>query len=120
MSVYRDWEFYGKNKDGSKLYSKQIECLVALDEFDLENMEFYEDDTLFASGYTTSAFAYDHIREAVEKYAEIYPDVMLTVIMSDDIGKGGFMIRNGKFQEFVSYTAYVDMEGHEIEPLEGM
>ena len=120
MSIYRDWEFYGKNKDGSYLTSKQIECLVALDEFDLDGMEFYEDDTLFASGYTTSAFAYEHIQEAVEKYAEIYPEVSLTVIITEDEGKGGFMIRNGKFQEFWASTVYVDGEGREIEPLEGM
>ena len=120
MSVYRDWEFYGKNKSGSFLSSKQIECLVALDEFDLENMEFYEDDTLFASGCTTSAFAYEHIQEAVEKYAEIYPEVILTVIVSDDCGKCGFMLRDGKVQEFESCTVYVDEEGRELDPMDGL
>ena len=120
MSAYRDWEFYGKNKDGSFLSSKQIECLVALDEFDLDGMEWYEDDSMIGSGFTTSTFSYDHIKEAVKKYAEIYPSIILTVIVTDDEGKGGFMIRNGKLQEFTSCTVYVDKEGREIEPLEGL
>ena len=120
MSFYRDWEFYGKNKDGSFLSSKQIECLVALDEFDLESMEWYDDDTMICFGYTTSIYAYENILEAIVKYAEIYPEVILTAIVSDDEGKGGFMLRNGKVQEFTSCTVYVDDEGRELDPMAGL
>lgn len=120
MGVYRDWEFYGKNKDGSSLSSKQIECLVALDEQDLYGMEWKDDDTLIGSGYTESIYAYERIKAAVEQYAKIYPDVNLTVIADEYGEKYGFMIRNGKFQTFESSIIYTDDEGREIDPLSGL
>ena len=117
MGVYREWEFYGKNKDGSSFSSKQIECLVALDEYDLEDMCWHCHDTAIGSGHTESSFAYDRIYQAVEKYAGIYPDVSLTVIADENGEKFGFMIRNGKFQTFESSIIYTDNEGREIDPL---
>ena len=120
MSVYRDWEFYGKNKDGSLLSSKQIECLVALDEQDLGEMEWSDSDTLICSGHTESIYVYERIKAAVEQYAKIYPDVNLTVIADEYGEKYGFMIRNGKFQTFESSIIYTDNEGREIDPLTGL
>ena len=117
MGVYRDWEFYGKNKDGSFLSSKQIECLIALDEYDLDGMEWYDNDTVIGSGYTESSSAYERIGDAVQKYAAIYPEVNLTVIATDGMDKYGFMIRGGKFQRFDSTIVYTDEEGREIDPL---
>ena len=119
MSVYRDWEFYAKNNDGTFLSSKQIECLIAFDEHDLRGMEWYSYDSVIGNGCTNSSFSYDRIRDAVECFGLLYPEVNMTVLVDCNGEKGGFMLRGGKVQDFSSCIVYLDSEGRELDPLNG-
>lgn len=120
MSMYRDWEFHGRNNNGSFLSSKQIECLIALDEFDLDGMEWKDYDTLIGSGFTESFGAYERIEKALDEFAFRYPEANMTVFVDCNGEKCGFMLRNGKVQAFTSCTVYLDGEGRELDPMDGL
>lgn len=80
MSQYRTWEFRGFHQDGSPLASREIEALVAFDEFDLECMTWEQGDALFGWGDTQSIGSYDRIEEAIREFMKVYPEIRLTVI----------------------------------------
>ena len=79
MSVYRSWTFRGCHEDGSPLTSKEIEALVAFDEFDLQDLEWEQGDDLFGWGDTESIWSYDHIEDAIREFKMAHPEIRLTV-----------------------------------------
>lgn len=115
MGMYRTWEFSGRNNDGSYLTSRQIECLVALDEYDLENLTFEEGDLLFGWGNTESIGAYEGIMDALEKFAAIYPEVRLFV--TDQEGSEyAIFVKGGKVREATGRVVYTfDDDGEEVD-----
>ena len=120
MSAYVDWNFYGKNtKTGNLLTSKQIEAFVALDEFDLLNDNFSWDTDYyeFGEGYTESSFAVDHIRETVEKFSKLYPEIRIVALYKYDIAwnPDGFIAENGEVREITGHVKYTyDDNGEEV------
>ena len=117
MSIYRSWEFHGENNDGTALYSKQIECLIALDEFDLDGLEWEDGEEMFGFGDTSSSGAYERIFEALIEFAEIYPEVILTVLVHSETDScpDGFRVQDGKVREFTGFITYrYDDDGTEV------
>ena len=115
MSIHRSWEFYGQNKDGTFLTGRQIEDLIALDEFDFKVIEWEDDVDEFGWGDTESTGAYERVFEALIQYAEMYPDVTLTVYVSVDRYQDGFRMENGKVREFTGQMTYFyDDDGTEV------
>ena len=111
MSIYINWEFYGHN-----MTTKQIETLVSLDEYDLEELE-WEEEYLFGYGQTDSHCAYDRIKEALEEFAKIYPDVSIKVVAfyETEVAPCGFLVENGKCISFTGkITYYRDDNGQEV------
>lgn len=80
MSTDRSWTFRGCHEDGSPLTSKEIEALVALDEFDLEYLEWEQGDDLFGWGDTESIGSYDRIGDAISAFKMMHPEIRLAVI----------------------------------------
>ena len=80
MSQYCTGEFRGCHQDGSPLASREIEALVAFDEFDLECMTWEQGDALFGWGDTQSFGSYAHISDAISAFKMAYPEIRLTVI----------------------------------------
>lgn len=80
MSAYRNWTFRGCHEDGSPLTSKEIEALVALDEFDLQGLEWEQGDDLFGWGDTESIGSYDRIEDAISAFKMMHPEIRLAVI----------------------------------------
>ena len=118
MSTYIRWEFYGHNGDAKAepLTSKQIECLVALDEYDLEGMNWGQ-DYLFGWGETESNLAYDRIEEALTKFAELHPDVTIKVLAyyETEPAPYGFLLENGECIPFTGQIKYYrDDNGGEV------
>lgn len=119
MSIYIRWEFYGHNGDAiaEHLTSKQIESLVALDEFDLEGMNWEQEEYLFGFGETESNAAYDHIEEALTEFAKLWPDVSAKVLAYCDSAPApyGFLLENGKCIPFTGQIRYYrDDNGQEV------
>ena len=117
MSIYIRWEFYGHNGEKAEcLTSKQIESLVALDEYDLEDMN-WEEDYLFGWGKTESNFAYDHIEEALTKFAKLWPDVSAKVLAyyETEPAPYGFLLEHGECIPFTGQIRYYrDDNGQEV------
>ena len=117
MSTYIRWEFYGHNGEKTEhLTSKQIEALVALDEYDLEQMT-WEEDYLFGWGDTTSSSAYNQIEEALGKFAALYPDASVKVLafFETEPAPYGFLIENGTCVPFTGKLKYYrDDNGEEV------
>jgi len=117
MSTYIRWEFYGHNGDNTEpLTSKQIECLVALDEYDLEGMN-WEQDYLFGWGETTSDSAYDHIEEALTEFAKLWPDISVKVLAyyETEPAPYGFLLECGECIPFTGQIKYYrDDNGEEV------
>ena len=122
MGLYREWEFHGLNKDGSNLSYEQIDRLINMDEYDLFDMTCYDDDSLFGFGHTESFGAYERIFNAVQRHAFLYPEINMTVIVrkEPDAMDEGWIVRDGKIQTFTSKRIYLDEQGNEIDPFEGV
>lgn len=103
MSYPMDWQVYGAHKDGSELTSKEIEAFVALDEDDLllDDLDWKPVGSFLASFSTESCGAYTRITDAVEKYAKLFPDVILQVVFRDDLEFYPDMVeaRDGAYHE---------------------
>lgn len=117
MSTYIRWEFYGHNGEKAEpLTSRQIESLVALDEYDLEIMN-WEEEYLFGYGVTESNCAYDRIEEALGEFAKMYPDVCMKVLAcyETEVSPCGFLLENGECIPFTGkVTYYRDDNGEEV------
>ena len=111
------WEFYGHNGDKTEpLTSKQIECLVALDEYDLENMT-WEEDYLFGWGETESSFTYDRIEEALKEWAKMWPNISAKVLAyyETEAAPYGFLLERGNCIPFTGQIKYYrDDNGEEV------
>ena len=120
MSAYVDWNFYGKNtKTGKLLTSKQIEAFVAFDEFDLLTDNFYWDTDYyeFGEGHTEATFAVDHIRETVEKFSKLYPEIRIVALYKYDAAwnPDGFIAENGEVREITGHVKYTyDDNGEDV------
>ena len=117
MSAYRNWEFWGHNNDGTLLTSKQVEALIALDEFDLEDLT-WEEGEMFGWGDTESIFSYDRVEEALEKFAALYPEVTVKVIVQYETEPcpDGFMVKGGNVRPFSGHVVYTyDDDGQEVD-----
>jgi len=108
MGQYIRWEFYGHNGEKTEhLTSKQIESLVALDEYDLESMT-WEEEYLFGFGETESNLAYDRIEEALTEFSKMWPDVSAKVLAYYDTEAApyGFLLENGECIPFTGEIRY--------------
>lgn len=117
MSAYRTWEFWGHNNDGTLLTDKQVECLIALDEYDLDCLT-WEEAEMFGWGETESIFAYDRIEEALKKFSTLYPEVTVKVIVHYETEScpDGFMVKGGKVRPFSGHVVYTyDDDGTTVE-----
>jgi len=116
MSTYIRWEFYGHNGEKEEcLTEDQVKHLIALDHFDLEDLE-WEEAYLFGWGSTCSHCAYDRIKEALEEFARIYPDVSIKALAfyETEAAPCGFLVENGKCISFTGkITYYRDDNGEE-------
>ncbi len=118
MGVYRTWEFSGKNNDGSPLTSKQIECLVALNESDLEEFTWEQGGKAFGWGETTSIGAYERIYTTLTEFASLYPEVSMFVSVQVECEPAPFavFVRGGKVREATGkITYYFDDDGEEVD-----
>ena len=118
MSTYIRWEFYGHNGNAraEHLTSEQIESLIALDEHNLEYMN-WEEDYLFGWGTTESSFAYDEIEEALTEFAKLWPDISAKVLAYYDTEPApyGFLLEHGKCIPFTGQIRYYrDDNGQEV------
>ena len=117
MSTYIRWEFYGHNGEKAEpLTSKQIESLVALDEYDLEVMN-WEEEYLFGWGETESSFAYDRIEEALTEWAKIWPNISAKVLAyyETEPAPDGFLLERGNCIPFTGQIKYYrDDNGQEV------
>ena len=117
-SVY-EWNFNGKNADDSFLSSKQIEALIAFDEFDLDTGEvnFESGCYDFGAGTTESYGAVSRIREALEKFSKLYPEVRLTVLYKYDADwyPDGFIVEGGEVVDITGHITFTrDDNGEEV------
>ena len=119
MAGTYEWTFNGKNADDSFLTSKQIEALIALDEFDLDTGEInFENGCYdFGTGVTQSYGAVTRIREALEKFSKLYPAARLTVIYKyeTDWCPDGFIVEGGEVVDITGHIVYSrDDNGKEV------
>lgn len=119
MAASIDWNFNGRNNDGTVFTSKQIEALIALDEFDFLpgciefNDRYYE----FATGITESYGSRERIREAVEQFAKLYPETRLVVTYKYDFEwyPEGFIAEGGEVVDITGHVTFTrDDNGEEV------
>lgn len=117
MSCYIRWEFYGHNGEKAEFLTEdQVKALIALDEYDLEELE-WEEEYLFGYGQTASHCAYDRIEEALDEFAKIYPDVSIKALAfyETDTNPIGFLVEHGKCIPLTGkITYYRDDNGEEV------
>jgi len=120
MSANVEWIFSGVNKNTGKcLTSKQIEALVALDEFDLATDDFTWDADYkeFGEGHTESSFAVERIQEAAQEFSKLYPEIRLVILYKYDTAwnPDGFVTEGGEIREFTGCVRYTfDDNGEEV------